>query len=248
MGDTVRESQKISKMKLRFHLLLLFLSNVNCKTLKIFSSHNFGPTLYGPKPQIKDYVTLVNDPKSNIPHMFSICSSVFLDFITSEIHFIEIIKEDGSHWFDVSISTGTGRHQVNNTLSEEVRVWYQNIQSEKEESDWLRGSIIPIVPHSWYHICMGLDTVSGLVRIVVNGREVFNEENEGFRNTVSWKPKSLAGKVTIFKGYSSGFWVQFRSKTSNFNIFKSMMTVEDMVSRTSGGKDCSSPGDYLRYQ
>ena len=31
------------------------------------------------------------------------------------------------------------------------------------------------------------------------------------------------------------------------NIFSSMMSVEDMVTRTAGGEGCSSPGDYLRY-
>ena len=192
---TVRGSQKLPEMKFRFQLFLLFLIKVDCKTLKFFSSHNFGPTLFGPKPQIKDYVSLVNDPKSKLPNMFTICSSVFLDFITSETHFIEILKEDGSHWFDVSVSTLTGRHQVNNTISEEVRVWYHNMQSEKEESDWLRGTIIPIVPHSWYHICMGLDTVSGLLRIVLNGILVVDVERDYFKNTVAWKPSSLNGKI-----------------------------------------------------
>ena len=195
-GDnTVRGSQKLSEMKFRFHLFLLFLIKVDCKKLKFFSSHNFGPTLFGPKPQIKDYVSLVNDPKSKLPNMFTICSSVFLDFITSETHFIEILKEDGSHWFDVSVSTLTGRHQVNNTISEEVRVWYHNIQSEKEESDWLRGTVIPIVPHSWYHICMGLDTVSGLLRIALNGIIVVDVEKDYFKNTLAWKPSSLNGKI-----------------------------------------------------
>ena len=192
---TVRGSQKLPEMKFKFHLFLLFLIKVDCKTLKFFSSHNFGPTLFGPKPQIKDYVSLVNDPKSKLPNMFTICSSVFLDFITSETHFIEILKEDGSHWFDVSVSTLTGRHQVNNTISEEVRIWYHNIQSEKEESDWLRGTIIPIVPHSWYHICMGLDTISGLLRIALNGIIVVDVEKDYFKNTLAWKPSSLNGKI-----------------------------------------------------
>ena len=54
---------------------------------------------------------------------------------------------------------------------------------------------ILINPHSWYHICMGLDTVSGLLRIVVNGREVVNMEKEYFRNTTSWKSDTVDGKV-----------------------------------------------------
>ena len=103
------------------------------------------------------------------------------------------------------------------------------------------------MPHSWYHVCMGLDTVSGLLRIVVNGREVVNEEKDYFQRTADWKPKSVAGKIIVLKGYLGGFWYQFRGAFSNMNIFSSMLSVEDMVGRTSGGEDCSSPGDYLGY-
>ena len=89
--------------------------------------------------------------------------------------------------------------------------------------------------------------VSGLLRIVVNGRKVVNMEKEYFRNTKQWKPRSLAGKIIVFKGYSGGFWYQFRSTFANMNIFGSMMSVEDMVTRTSGGEGCDSQGDYLGY-
>ena len=98
-----------------------------------------------------------------------------------------------------------------------------------------------------YHICLGLDTVSGLLRIVVNGREVVNMEKDYFRATVGWQPRSLAGRLVVFKGSSGGFWYQYRSTFSNMNIFSSMMAVEDMVTRTAGGEDCYRPGDYLRY-
>ena len=42
---------------------------------------------------------------------------------------------------------------------------------------------------------MGLDTVSGLLRIVVNGLEVVSEEKDYFRNTTHWKPKSVKGRL-----------------------------------------------------
>ena len=94
---------------------------------------------------------------------------------------------------------------------------------------------------------MGLDTVSGLLRIVVNGREVINEEKEYFKNTFVMKPASLAGKVLLFKGYLSGIWYQYRNTISNMNFFKSLMTVKDMVAKTAGSTGCSSLGDYLRF-
>ena len=102
------------------------------------------------------------------------------------------------------------------------------------------------MPHSWYHICLGLDTESGLLRIVVNGVEVVDEQKDYFRNTTHWKPVSVKENILVFKGYVGGFWYQFRSTFSNLNIFSSMMSVEDMVTRTAGGEGCDSPGDYLR--
>ena len=93
---------------------------------------------------------------------------------------------------------------------------------------------------------MGLDTVSGLLRIVVNGVEVVNEEKEYFKHTTESKPASVEGKILIFKGYHAGFWYQHWGTVSNLNIFSSMMSLDDMEKRTSGGEDCYSPGDYLQ--
>ena len=78
--------------------------------------------------------------------------------------------------------------------------------------------------------------------------KVINEKKEYFINTNEWKPRSLKGKILQFKGYLSGFWWQYRDTFSNMNIFSSMMSVEDMVTRTSGGDTCDTPGDYLRYE
>ena len=68
------------------------------------------------------------------------------------------------------------------------------------------------------------------------------------RNTQSWKPKSISGKISVFKGYNDFMkWIQYRGTFSNMNIFSTMMSVEDMVQRTADpGTDCASPGDYLR--
>ena len=78
--------------------------------------------------------------------------------------------------------------------------------------------------------------------------KVVNEEKEYFKNTNEWKPRSLKGKILQFKGYLSGFWWQYRDTFSNMNIFSSLMSVEDMVTRTLGGDTCDTPGDYLRYE
>ena len=130
--------------------------------------------------------------------------------------------------------------------SEELQVWYQDPETNENLPIGFSDTGIPIVPHSWYHVCLGLDTVSGLLRIVVNGVEVVNEEKEYFRNTKTMKPGSLEGKVLMFKEHHIGLHLNNRGMFTNMNIFASMMSVNAMIQRTSGGESCFDPGDYLR--
>ena len=126
-------------------------------------------------------------------------------------------------------------------------MWYQDPKTNENLPIDFPATGVPIVPHSWYHVCLGLDTESGLLRIVVNGVKVVDEEKEFFKNTLAWKPQSLAGKILMFKSYSARFWTQNRGKFSNMNIFSSMMSLEDMMMRTSGYADCTGPGDYISW-
>ena len=64
----------------------------------------------------------------------------------------------------------------------------------KEECSIFPNSA-PVSPRTWYHICVGIDTNSGLLRIVDNGVKTFEGEKDFFKNTASIKPKSVAGKL-----------------------------------------------------
>ena len=225
--------------------LLIFLSFTkitNGKSLVYYSNFKFEPVIFGQEDVIVDYITLADDPKENLPESYTICSSVFVKFATSDIAVIQMLNQDSTPWYRLAIYTS---RDLDN-MSESLVLWTANPITGVYEVQYLTSSHIPIVPNSWYHICMGLDTVSGLLRIVINGVVMVNEETDNFRNAGHLKPKSLDGKLLLFKGYIKGFWYQHRGITSNLNIFSSMMSVENMVSRTSGGDDCSSPGDYIR--
>ena len=226
-------------------MVIFVLNIVPGQSFKYFSNFRFEKVVFGEESLIKDFVTLADDPKGNLPDSYTMCSSVFIKFATSVQQVFQILKKDKSPWYSLEINTNSRNYE---SLSEGLSLWYEHPVTGNLQQEFFSHVIIPIVPHSWYHICMGLDTVSGLLRIVVNGRDIVNEETEFFKNTASWNPKSLEGRVLLFKGYESGFWIQLRGKISNLNIFNSMMSVEDMVSRTSGGEDCSSLGNYLRYQ
>ena len=45
---------------------------------------------------------------------------------------------------------------------------------------------------------------------------------------------------------SEFLWYQAWGTFTNLNVFGSVLSVEAMVKRTSGGDGCDSPGDYLR--
>ena len=165
--------------------------------------------------------------------------------------------KDGNSWFSLRLYTmERAKHQSQITeTSEIVHIIYTDANSNERDAEFFgigalvsNGTGIPIVPHSWYHVCLGLDTVSGFLRIVVNGVKVFNVEREEFRNTTAWMPGSLEGKIIVFKQYYSGFWFQHRGKFTNMNIFSSMISLEAMRLRTSGEADCTGAGDYLSWE
>ena len=222
--------------------IFTYVTNIlNGKSLTYYSNFKFEDIVYGPEDVIEDYLTLADDPKGNLPESYTACSSVFVKFATTDILVIQMLKQDGTPWYRFTIFAG----REFGTMSEILNLNYDNPTTGTLKEEFFSNAHIPIVPNSWYHICMGLDTVSGMLRIVANGVVMVNEEKDYFRNTVQWKPKSLDGKFLLFKSYLS-VWYQHRSIISNMNIFSSMMSVENMISRTAGGDDCSSPGDYIR--
>ena len=233
------------KLIITFIIFIAILKMGNGKSMKYFSNEKMlWENIYGEEHLIKEYVTLLNAPKADLPNSFTICTSIFNKYKTTAIAFFEMYKDDGTHWFLLQI--GPTKRDYKNP-SETVTIWYENPTTGSHGQEDFQDATIPIVPHSWYHLCMGLDTESGLLRIVFNGVEVVNEEKDYFKDTTAWKPRSVAGKILQFKGKMGLGWYQHRATFSNLNIFSTMMSVNRMVERTSGGDSCSSPGDYLRY-
>ena len=237
-GGLILNSLNMKKINLFFIMILLLSIHGKGSGLQYMSNFKFEDLVFGEENLVKDYVTLANDPKANFPDTFTVCSSLFVKFFATDNDIITMLKEDGTPWITLTMRV---RDEDFKSLSE----MYVSDVSVYVGIQYIYNTVIPIVPHSWYHICMGVDSASGLLRIIVNGIEVVNVEVHYLKNQNEWKPLSLVGKVYVFK-ISIGFWVQTRSTFSNLNIFSSMMSAEDMVIRTSGGDGCSSPGDYLR--
>lgn len=111
-------------MKLISIFVLYLISLANAEK-KYFS--NFKPgVIYGRENIMTDYLTIARDPVSNnsLPDKFTICSSLFLDLITTMRNVIQIFKEDGSHWFNLSIDVYEELRNENKT--ERISLWYQS--------------------------------------------------------------------------------------------------------------------------
>ena len=72
------------------------------KELEYFSNFKPGPIKNGPESVVTDFVTMTKDPGSNLPDAFTICSSLYIDFMTTVQNIFHITKEDGTPWFAVS--------------------------------------------------------------------------------------------------------------------------------------------------
>ena len=91
-------------MEIYLMIFALCLSNlVNAKDLKYFSNFKPGSVAVGPESVVKHFVTLENNPDvSDLPNEFTICTSQFIEIMTSSQYLFEILKKDGTHWFSIA--------------------------------------------------------------------------------------------------------------------------------------------------
>ena len=84
-------------------MFVAFLFNPGiAKDLIYFSNFKPGPVKFGPESLVTDFVTMTNDPETNLPDQFTICSSLFIEAMTTMQNIFQIMKEDGTHWFAIS--------------------------------------------------------------------------------------------------------------------------------------------------
>ena len=69
-------------------------------SLKYFDNYNKGVFEYGQEEIILDYVTMDNDPVSNFTEDFTVCSSMYIKYMTAENNFIEFKVVSPLHHFE----------------------------------------------------------------------------------------------------------------------------------------------------
>ena len=87
--------------------LCLLLTNVHSWDINSYSTFSFdeNANALGVESNVKNFISLANDPKSSLPDSFTICSSILLKFINGGAHFVQMYTEDGSHWFNFQLGS-----------------------------------------------------------------------------------------------------------------------------------------------
>ena len=111
---------------------------------------------------------------------------------------------------------------------------------------------IPVLPlqWTWLHSCVAIScdkNQTTLVRAVFNGVNVLNGKTIQSNENTSC-PTSLDGNLVLHKLFANaGYWSQFQGNVTNVNVFSGLMSVGEMVSRTSG-EDCGKQdGDFYSW-
>ena len=207
--------------------------------LVIFDNFDYGEVDFGSKEKMIDYALLARDKKMDLPPAFTICSSIHRNIVSSAVFFFQLYQHDGKPWFSVEV-----RNQRDlNRFQEKVQiVYYKKLSNIEATSD-----PVPIVPNSWYHGCTALDTVTGHMLVVVNGHIIIDQVIEEFINTADIRPKSMEGRLSLFKTFYTGYWYNSRNRLSNLNVYGSALAVDDMINITAGER-CPGEGDYLSWK
>ena len=89
---------------------------------------NYKPVIiYGDESLMKDYVTLSQDPISNLPAKFTICSSLYLDRIITPPNVFQLYNENGKPWFNLGLNMNDKLR--NDVRTERVLMYYQTGKS-----------------------------------------------------------------------------------------------------------------------
>lgn len=91
--------------------------------MKYFTNYKPGKIIHGDESLIKDHVTLSQDPISNLPARFTICSSLYLDRITAYPNIFQLYNENGKGWFNFNINIIDKLR--NDVRTERVFMYYQ---------------------------------------------------------------------------------------------------------------------------
>ena len=101
---------------------------------------------------------------------------------------------------------------------------------------------------TWLHSCLAIDTVSGYLSIVVNGKILYNETLPSLLGSQKQKPRTLDGKL-ILGAFDPNIlpWQQSRVRVTNVQVYSSLLNLEELKLLTTN-QICQREGDILSWR
>ena len=183
------------------------------------------------------YAILTNGPEAPLPTSFTICSSTMALPGPGSQTFFTLLGKDGNVFITA--------HHYNDDEVGGRSTFYYVLGTEFLTP----SSNVPMVfPYMWTRQCFAISSQRKLLRWVMNGIILEDKTVESISTIMKNQPTNLTGKYLIgATRYASG-WQPPRHKTSNVNLFASLLSVEKMQDLTRPGGQCVAAGDYLDWQ
>ena len=211
-------------------------------------SHNGDQQEERTRQDLDTYSTLKSDPKSSLPHSFTICATTTI-FKTQpkwneQTPFL-LLGEDGRVFLNTAILS------VNE--QKKTTTFYLGFGSPLGKAATFYqptyNSIPIIFPNQWSHSCISMNTETGRIRFVVNGYLVEDKDFDAVRENASNRPIDLKDRLILGIYKAAVDWGEYNIKVTSLNIFSKSLSIEEMQEISTAGSDmCGKSGDYLAWE
>ena len=174
---------------MRGFLVLLLVTIVSSQKITVYDNFEDGSIKFGPEEIVTDYLTINSgNATGSLPKSFTVCSSVWIKFKTTDISFFQIYKNE-QPWFNFLLMEMHSEHKGEIYFGGYIMVIDDSVLIPMEKQTIL------VSPHSWAHGCLSVDTISGELLVIINGITIFNDISEPLVNTFG----DINGQIDLFK-------------------------------------------------
>lgn len=184
--------------------------------------------------EVHTYAELRNDPRSSLPHAFTICSTFMATDCQSPYYpiFFNLLDNQKNQLLAPFIEPS-----IESRLGIELSTW---------STSAIYGKIRPTFPNKWTKSCVAINSTSGDLVFMVEGTLILALNYQDLKDTKKI-PKSLNGKIILGAKSYGGKWYSLSNKVANLNIFSSFLPEEDMK-RMTKEEHFVREGDYLSWK
>ena len=182
-----------------------------------------------------NFATLIADEKADLPDKFTLCSSIFQDSLSLHTAWLEILKEDFTHWFYI--------YPLLENAKQDTESIFHSLWMNVNGASYYFSDFGPVRYNRWIQACVSLDLETGLISLVVDDYIIQSKVVEGLAVD---RPFTLAGRVVLGKVFYFGAWHQANTLVGNLQVFGRLLSEKEMISLTVGD-GCGSEGDYMAW-